>query len=447
MGAVRGSIFGVSLLAAMFLGGAGVQADEFDTFVAQGKDAITLNLISDAMGKFGKALELRPAHPEALYGVGYCAQLQGKSKTALKHFYKVLEVTYRNPQERDFHSLAVSRIGEILMAQGDAQGAMEIFSRGVQNDPDSPMMHYGYGLAMRASGKNEKALMEFEETLRLDPKHSGGLVGKASIYYSLGDVPNAFSYLQEAIAANPESALPYGVMSRFYEDLEKPYEQHMMLGRYYFNSGSVTKAADEFRIALAIKDNAEAYHAMGAAELRTGALKDSEEHLRKAISLKIKPADSTWSHLAQALARQGKLDEAIKANQKAIRINKKEPAYRAQAAWIALMAGDIEEAEKAAKLTLEMDPESAVAMRYLGDVSSKKGRYSEAVINYEKALARSPSLADVYVNLGWAYEKLGDEVMARKNYETFLRLAPDPETREKVEGQIKKLKRKNSRPR
>jgi tetratricopeptide (TPR) repeat protein len=416
------------------------RADDFDTMMAGGKDAISVGRFKEAERTFLKALELRPGHPEALYGAGFAAMQLGRRKTAVERFEGVLKATYTTPELKTFHTLALTRIGEILLFDRRWDEALAVYERGLQNDSQNAELRYGHGVALRAKGRNDKALREFEEALRIDPKNAGAMVGKASIYYEMGNVPEAFTLLENAAAASPGNGLPYGVMGSFYMDMKKPFESHMMYGHYYFMMRDLKHAADEYRNALAIKETPEAHYSIGMIKLQLLDAREAETHFRRALDLKIKPPDSSQAQLAVALARQGKLTEAMVALRKAIRGNPKEPGYMTQMAWIALQAGDKDEAERSARKALELDPNLAAGYRYLGDVYSSRSQWRDAIGAYEKALSRDPNLDDVYVNLGWAYESSGDLVSAQRNYEVFLTVSTDKDAMEKVRAQIKTLK-------
>ncbi len=430
------------LAAALWLLAGMACAAEFDTLIAQGKDAVSLKQFKEAERLFKKALELDPVNPEALYGAGYAAMQLNKPQTAIGYFEGVLKRTYTTPEQKGFHTLALTRIGEILLSKREYRQALDVYAQGIRNDSRNAELRFGYGTALRGSGQNEKALAQFEEALKIDPKQVGSLVGKASIYYELGNVPEAFRLLNEASEAAPANALPYGVMAAFYQDLKKPFEQHLLLGHYYFYASDPRRAAGEYRTALAIKETADVHHTLGVAELQMDQAADAEQQFTRAIALGIKPEDISWAQLALAQGKQGKVPQAKASLEKAIRINGKMPGYWSQMSWLSLQSGDAAGAENAARKSLDLDPAQSVAYRYLGDAYNAKGRARDAIDAYEKCLSRDPNLPDVYVNLGWAYEQAGDLVSAQRNYETFLKMDTDPAVAKKVRAQIADLQKR-----
>ena len=130
------------------------RAAEFDTLVAQGKDAVSLKQFSEAERIFKKALSIDPLQPEALYGAGYAAMQLNHPKTAVGYFESVLKHTYTTPELRAFHTLALTRIGEILLGQRRYGEAVDVYAQGVKNDSRSADLHWGYGTALRGKGQN-----------------------------------------------------------------------------------------------------------------------------------------------------------------------------------------------------------------------------------------------------------------------------------------------------
>ncbi len=444
---MTGSMARILAIPALVLACGPAQAGTHETLIAQGKDAVSLGRFADGEKLFRQAIELNPASPEASYGAGLCAQRQGKLTQAVSDFEVVLKAVHANPALRDFHSLALARIGEVRLAQRKFKLAAEIYSQGVSNEPSNPEFHYGYGVALRARRQNEASLKQFEETLRLDPRHAGAMIGKGSIFYELGDIPRAFDLLREAVRIAPNNPLPYGVMSSFYRDLNEPYREHLMLGQYYYYGRDIKRAISEYRTAQAIEETAESHHALGVAYLEAGDAGAAETQFRRALKMKIKPAGTTWSQLSHSLARQGKVDEAQDALAQALKRDDERAEYHSQAAWLYLKMKKFKEAEKSASRAVELNPAYASGLRFLGDALSAQEKYREAIKAYEKSLALDASQADVYLNLGWAHEAAGEPVSAQRNYELFLKTGPDADTAEKVREQIRKLLRQQRKSR
>src|ERR1700687_4000166 len=62
--------------------------------------------------------------------------------------------------------------------------------------------------------------------------------------------------------------------------------------------------------------------------------------------------------------------------------------------------GNLPEAEKTWRIVVQKNPRDAAAFASLGLVLSKQGKYDQAAPAYGKALALSPSLPGIQLNLG-----------------------------------------------
>ncbi len=121
---------------------------------------------------------------------------------------------------------------------------------------------------------------------------------------------------------------------------------------------------------------------------RTG---DAIEHLKKAIS--IQPGAPMLHYtLAQVYQNTGKDDEAIKEYKEELRVTEE----RNELAWFEL-----------------------------GAIFNKKKDYAQAAACLQKALTRMESGADAHYQLGKAYEGLGRDDLAVKEYEEVLKYIPD----------------------
>ena len=128
--------------------------------------------------------------------------------------------------------------------------------------------------------------------------------------------------------------------------------------------------------------------------------------------------------MTDMLLEQGRIEEAIRHNTEALRIN---PNY-AKAfnnLGIALRkAGRIDEAIDCYKRAIEIDPDFATAYVNLGYALAAKGKFDEAISVYNKALKIAPDLIQLHINLGVALFRSGKSAEAQKEYEKILLIQP-----------------------
>jgi tetratricopeptide (TPR) repeat protein len=80
------------------------------------------------------------------------------------------------------------------------------------------------------------------------------------------------------------------------------------------------------------------------------------------------------------------------------------------------------------------NPLQATKELKIGDFYSKKGNHRAASMRYLEATRWNPTLAEAFLKLGQAREKLKDDTGAKEAYEKYLTLAPDA----KEAGSIRK---------
>jgi tetratricopeptide (TPR) repeat protein len=90
-----------------------------------------------------------------------------------------------------------------------------------------------------------------------------------------------------------------------------------------------------------------------------------------------------------------------------------------------LAAGNLEAAEREAKLALSSPETKALACAMLGTIRLQQNRDEEGIEYLEKAITLEPRLVGARLNLGSAYARLGRTDKARRAYRDALRVQPD----------------------
>jgi Flp pilus assembly protein TadD len=99
------------------------------------------------------------------------------------------------------------------------------------------------------------------------------------------------------------------------------------------------------------------------------------------------------------LLKQGKIEEAIGALQKAVELNPKDAAVRQNLAYAYDRQGRVDDAIIQYQKAIELNPRDSVARNNLGVLYNKTGRYDEAIRELEKALEIDPKSATGPKNL------------------------------------------------
>jgi serine/threonine protein kinase/CheY-like chemotaxis protein/tetratricopeptide (TPR) repeat protein len=225
-------------------------------------------------------------------------------------------------------------------------------------------------LGVSLSAEEERRLTRRDTA---DPEaHQTYLQGRYYMVQSTVEGMNkSIACFKQAISRDPNYALAFAGLADaygYYAGDSMPYEEALPL----------QKAAA--RKALELNDElAEAHLAMG--NLYIGQDFDwtaAEKELRRAIELKPK-LDLAYDAYAQLLAFQGRFDESINQQKKAMDINPFAPYLLADMSYLYYLQRRYDQALEYAQKALQLDPNYVPAHDYLGIALLRKAQFAEAL--------------------------------------------------------------------
>jgi Flp pilus assembly protein TadD len=129
--------------------------------------------------------------------------------------------------------------------------------------------------------------------------------------------------------------------------------------------------------------------------------------------------------LADLLRRQGRIEKAPAALERAVALRPDDAALRGKLARSYLEARDFARAVPAYREALARSPSSAQLWSELGHACALSGDADAALAAYETALRYDPSLYDIQFNVGILLSRKGDTAGALARFREALRLKPD----------------------
>lgn len=142
-------------------------------------------------------------------------------------------------------------------------------------------------------------------------------------------------------------------------------------------------------------------------------------------------------NLAKAEADLSRTGDAIQHLKKAIDLSPAAPMLHYTLAQIYEDSGREDDAIKELKEELRVtELKNELAWYDLGVIMNKRKDYNQAALCLQKALVRMDSGADAHYQLGIAYEGLGRDDLAMKEYEETLRFIPDHAEAQRAMQQI-----------
>jgi tetratricopeptide (TPR) repeat protein len=104
--------------------------------------------------------------------------------------------------------------------------------------------------------------------------------------------------------------------------------------------------------------------------------------------------------------------------------------------------GELAEAEGYYRHALQCDPEQPEALYNLGFLHFERDEVDEAIVHFQLALQSDPSFADAHFNLAMALEERGDVGAAEPHWHHYLALEPDGPWADIAEKHLKRGRRR-----
>ncbi|HVO85319.1 MAG TPA: tetratricopeptide repeat protein [Syntrophobacteria bacterium] len=130
------------------------------------------------------------------------------------------------------------------------------------------------------------------------------------------------------------------------------------------------------------------------------------------------------NNLANVLARQGKIEEALTHYEEALVIQPNAPQAQSNLGAVLVSMGRVEEGIGHYREALRLDPNLAAVHNNLGVVLAEQGKSEEALRHYLKAIELRPDYAEAHNNLGNLLADHGKLAEAVARFQEALRLQP-----------------------
>ena len=171
-------------------------------------------------------------------------------------------------------------------------------------------------------------------------------------------------------------------------------------------------------------DNYYPQYILGKALARQGKLDEAISNYSKALQRAPSYAEVYFS-LGIALAEQGKLAEAISNYSKALHIKPNYAEAHNSLGFALARQGKLQEAISHYSEAVGIKPDYASAHNNLGIALAEQGKLAEAISNYSKAVRTRPTYAEAHNNLGVALARQGNIDEAIGHFSEAVRIKPD----------------------
>jgi tetratricopeptide (TPR) repeat protein len=367
---------------------------------------------------------------------------------------------------------AQTNLGITADRAGNLKEAERHFAAAVKADPNRASARNNYGAILMRTGRSSLAAIEFEKSLKLDPNQPNALVNLAQIRFAADDLRASAELFQRALNLQPDvevarALIVIALRLKDYPSAATYYERYAViesgtqtaaaraeLGAALFEAGLLKEAETELNAAVSLNPaDADSVVRLARVYLGRKEITAAGRTLEAAVARGNDPAP-VYALLADVYEQSGHVENAIPAMRLAIQRDPQSERYRFAYAvlltnsnapgaavirleeslktfpsssrlWFALGFANFrldknEEAERALRKAIELDPKFAPAFAYLGLIRAKTGAYGEAITLYENALRADAKLAVVHHLIADAMLKQNTDA---KLVETHLRQA------------------------
>jgi FkbM family methyltransferase len=326
-------------------------------------------------------LKERPDHPFTLFNLGMTYADVADYRRGAEFLRR--SIAHSGPAEshlRKAYALLVYCEAQL----GESQAAGETCRRGLELFPDDLELRFRKGILLHAAGRLREAAQAYEDILR----HQG---------------------------------------ERYFTSVDRGmqgFKARQNLALVYTDLGDLARAEEQWRLIVAeVPGYRDGWHGLGDALLRRG---KHAEVRAAAARLSKEPALRGLSLIlaSQAAAAQGKVAEARRGLERAVREHPEDPdALQCLCRLLFEHAGPAE-AEGPLRELLKRCPDDAAAHHNLGTVYLRTGRPREAAESFRQSLRHRPDFPGSLLCLGYALQAGGRVKEAVDAWEQTLRLDP-----------------------
>jgi tetratricopeptide (TPR) repeat protein len=265
------------------------------------------------------------------------------------------------------------RLGEALLAAGDAEAAAKLHGELQGRHPEAPQAYYGRGRAEAALGRPQAAAASYEKALQLFPAYGAAHYALGLGYRDLGRPDDAQRHLrlyqQHLMQAPPLADPELARVQRLRQDPANVLAAAVALGEAGDSAGSIREHLKALELDPGLtKAHANLMALYGQAE----AWDQVEQHYRAAVE---QAPGLVEAHFNYALALQQQKRQA--------------------------------EAEASLRRVLELSPHHAPAQNALGALLELDGRLADAAAQYRLAAENQADFRAARFNLGRVLVELG----------------------------------------
>ncbi|MCL2933025.1 MAG: tetratricopeptide repeat protein [Trichodesmium sp. MAG_R03] len=323
--------------------------------------------------------------------------------------------------------------GQELAKQGRQQAAIANYTEALKLNPQNPSIYYQRGNSYYSKKAYEKAIRDYTAGIKIKGNYKDAYYQRALIYYELDNNEKAITDLTKTLRINPNYTKAYNQRGLIYYEIGdyknaiQDYSQSIRLNpkdsTNYINrgiargaTGDQAGAISDYTQAIELSpNNVQAYHYRGHSRFKIadyqGAIADYSQ------ILEIKPDDvDAYRNRCKAYLHKGNYTSAIANCQQAIEINPQDfPAYH-NLCITYFNLGEYQRATENCSIAISIDNKNAKAYTNRGLAQLNRGYLEGAIEDFTIAIKINPQDDLAYSHRGMIFSEIGKYNQAIKDF-------------------------------
>lgn len=404
-----------------------------------------LKRYDESIAILNKALSFNKNNSEVKYNLGFTYKLMGKNDEACDCFEYVIS---ENPND----VLAYNHLGSIYATKKDYQKSISIYKRGLQIDPNHPILQYNLARSYVATNSDFDAFKAFEAALRAKPSWKDAVKEYSALLNKYSRTKESCEVIQKAINLYPTDGHLYYLLGKSflvqtdYESAVKSFEKAISLDNtnpsYYEKLIFAYEREQKFDEGLEVAEK--------GIELFPNNIKIMREKVHLLFSAKkLNTGASVLKNLSELTTRDPHVKDLMGQyyiccdNKKNValcfdKIRKLNPSYQNylyNAAYRYIQVEKYEEAVKCLKVFSASQQKNPLPLILLARIEEFKNNYESAIEILKKALSMNPNLNLAKEGIARLTKKIEEAKILPENQDDTQEIVEDVDSAEVEESE------------
>jgi tetratricopeptide (TPR) repeat protein len=370
-----------------------------------------------ALADASQAIQLKPNLALAYNNRGIIYLQTGDYDQAIADFSQTLTLLVDATASSKASRPDGSQLGAFNLDDRDVP-VVNFFSTELSHDH----VYLNRGIAYLFKSGYDRALVDFNQAIKLRPDRFYAYFNRASVYFAKQDYDRALADINQTIKRQPHFALAY-----------------LKRGSIYYFKGDSDRALADLNQAITLQPRAAFfYHSRGEVYANRDDHDRAIADFSQAITLQ-PDLISAYLHRGSSYRKKGDDDGALADFNQALTLAPDHAETYNARGWHYAQKGDFDRALADLNQALTLKPDEANFYDSRGFAYAGKGDYDRAIADYNQALKLKPDADYAYYHRGMCYRALGDHQKAITDFKKTLELTRNPQRRQDAKKQLQEL--------